>query len=243
MDAVNKTSTYDKVAIITGGSSGIGKAIVKKLLQNKYHIVILDIQKNKIKSKRITFIKCDVGKKNQVKKSIQQIDSLFKKIDVLVNCAGVYPIVHLENYTDQLWKNCMETNVTGAYYLIKEVIPMMKKQKGGYIINITSGAVFLGSRDPGYSASKAALAGLTKSCAKNLAKYNILVNAVAPGPIETPMSARMKETDKKKYRENILLKRFGRPEDVANAVYFLISGEADYITGSTIHINGGLYTT
>lgn len=142
--------------------------------------------------------------------------------------------------TLDLWNKVLMINLTSPFLIIKNVLPLMKK-KGGVIINISSTGAYLGSRDVGYSASKAGLIGFTKSLARNLAKYNIRVNAIAPGTIDTKMSRLMKKEDREKNKQNTLLKRLGKPEDIIGAVSFLLSEDSNYITGTTIDINGGLY--
>lgn len=232
-----------RTAVVTGGLSGIGKKIVESLIKDGFKLFVLDKKFQAVSVKGASdYIQMDLASPSSIREVGYKIGQKVKKIDVLVNCAGIYPSIHWDEYDFETWQNCLNVNVTGPYLLIKELLPLMAKCKKGYIINITSGAVYLGSRDPGYSASKGALAGLTKSLAKNFADHNILVNAIAPGPIDTPMSRKgMRQGDISEYIKNIPLHRFGEAGEVANIVSFLVSGKADYMNGSTIHINGGLF--
>lgn len=230
----------NKVCIVTGGSSGIGEAIVNLLDSRGFYPIIFDTQKPK--DKKAEFVKVDISDKKRLKRAVEQIGDKYKQVHSVVHSAGIYPSVHFDKYTDELWKRCFQVNVFGAYFLSCLAVPLMGKTDISYIIHISSEAAFIGSRDPGYSASKGAVEGLVKSLAKNLSGRNINVNSIAPGPIDTPMSRKgMRPEDVKKYKEKIPLKRFGEPEEIAKAVLFLISGEANYITGTTLHLSGGLY--
>ncbi len=241
---MNEPQVSKKTAIVTGGSSGIGEQIVKLLASNGFLVANFDLQQpqTNLSEDSVRFHQVDLNNQSSIVDAVAKVASDWGTIAALVNCAGIYPSIHVDDYTDDLWHQCLAVNLTAPYYLSQAVIPHFKKENKGYIVNITSGSVYLGSRDPGYSASKAGLAGLTKALAKNLAKNNITVNSVAPGPTDTPMSQEgMREDDVKQYISNIPLCRFGEPDEVAEAVYFLISGKADYLTGTTIHVNGGLY--
>lgn len=234
-----------KRAVITGGSSGIGQSTVALLLERGYDVWVVDKQGvAKVWQGKVHFSLVDVAAGEQIQQVCQEVVTQWESIDVLINCAGVYPSVRMNEYSVELWQECMAVNASAPFYMVMYLLPLLRKKSRSYVVNVTSGAVFLGSRDPGYSASKAALAGLTKSLAKNLASDGVRVNAVSPGPIDTPMSrAGMRPKDVKVYEQNILLQRFGKPEEVAAMIGFLISGEADYITGTTMHVNGGLYCT
>lgn len=230
-------------AVITGGASGIGLATVNWLLQHDYQVWVLDKQPlPKSLSQTVQYSSVDLAEPSEIEQACHHVVQTWSQLNGLVNCAGVYPSVRLDQYTSQLWHHCMAVNATAPFLVTTALLPLLRQAKHASVVNVTSGAVELGSRDPGYSASKAALAGLTKSLAKNLAADQIRVNAVSPGPIDTPMSqAGMRPKDVKEYQKNILLQRFGKPEEVASAIGFLLSAEAEYITGSTVHINGGLY--
>ncbi|MFZ5376406.1 MAG: SDR family NAD(P)-dependent oxidoreductase [Patescibacteria group bacterium] len=231
-----------KIAVVTGGSSGIGAAIVDKLVNDSFEVFVIDKQEYVERHESVIHIETNLASPSQIKTTCKKIKKLTNKISLLINCAGIYPSIHWPEYTFKLWNECLAINVTAPFLLCQQFVPLLVNNGSGQIINITSGAVYLGSRDPGYSASKSALTGLTKSLAKNLSQFNILVNAIAPGPINTPMSRKgMRPSDIKKYVENIPLGRFGEAQEVAALVHFLASGNATFQTGSTIHINGGLY--
>jgi 3-oxoacyl-[acyl-carrier protein] reductase len=151
----------------------------------------------------------------------------------------VYPIVSFSEYTLELWNEVHAVNVTGAFIAARELRNVISR--GGRIVTVVSGAAHVGSRDLGYSASKAALLGLTKSLAMNLAEQGILVNAVCPGPIESAMSQRMPAERVGEYKQKMLLGRFGTPEEVASVVDFLLSPENSFMTGATVDVNGGQY--
>lgn len=237
-----------KTALITGAHGDIGFSIAKRLSEDKWNLILLSkhkISTTNIKTlenlgSKVSTFEIDFLNKNIVKSFFEELKKEQKRIDVLINNAGVYPIVSFEKYTDDLWDLVIEINLSATFRCIKYALPFMKHY-GGRIVNISSTGAHLGSRDPAYSASKAGQIGLTKSLARSLSKYNILVNAVAPGMIDTRMSRRMKTKDRQKNIENSLVKRAGNVNDVAGAVSFLLSEDASYITGSTIDVNGGLY--
>jgi NAD(P)-dependent dehydrogenase (short-subunit alcohol dehydrogenase family) len=238
-----------KNVIVTGANGDIGFAITKILLLKGYSVIaffhsqrrysdLITLKKNN--KDKIEIIKSDFSSSDNIKKCFDYINLRYSSIFGLINNAGIYPIVSFEDYTLDLWNKVLMINLTSPFLIIKNVLPLMKK-KGGIIINISSTGAYLGSRDVGYSASKAGLIGFTKSLARNLAKYNIKVNAIAPGTIDTKMSRLMKKEDREKNKQNTLLKRLGKPEDIIGAVNFLLSEDSNYITGTTIDINGGLY--
>jgi NAD(P)-dependent dehydrogenase (short-subunit alcohol dehydrogenase family) len=236
-----------KNIILTGANGDIGLAIVYRLTKEGYHLialfhsqrnqkVLLDFQQKF----QIDLIKINLSSPKHIKKTFKIIKNKYSSLYGLINNAGIYPIVPFEKYSLKLWNKVLAVNLTAPFLCIKYSLPLMEKN-GGRIINISSTAAHLGSRDIAYSASKAGIIGITKSLARSLAKYNIRVNAIAPGVIDTKMSKRMKLKDKEKYKKDCLLGRFGKPSDVANAVSFLLSKDSDYITGFTLDVNGGLY--
>lgn len=172
------------------------------------------------------------------KATARQIWELAK--EVIADNADGYPIISFEDYSLEKWQKVLTINLTAPFMIIQAALPLMKTY-GGKIINMSSTGGHLGSRDIAYSSSKAGLIGLTKSVARSLAKYNITVNAIAPGMIKTKMSKRMSLESINKNLETVLIKRPGLPSDIVGVVSFLLSKDSDYITGFTIDVNGGLY--
>lgn len=239
-----------KYALVTGGSRGIGRAICVKLAAMGYHILI-NYRSNDAEAYRTlqlvedqnvsgTLLKFDVSDKDAVAKNIQQWweDNPEKNIEVLINNAGVREDALMIWMTDSQWKNVLGPSLDGFYYVTKAVINQMLAKRYGRIINIVSLSGIKGM--PGqtnYSAAKAGVIGATKALAQEVARRNVTVNAVAPGFIKTDMTQDLKEEELKKL---IPMQRFGEPEEVAEAVAFLASEKASYITGTVININGGL---
>jgi 3-oxoacyl-[acyl-carrier protein] reductase len=242
----------DKVSIITGGASGIGKEIAKKLAGAGSNIVICDLDekalqstKEQIKSLGVEALtlKIDVCNFRQVEELIAKILDKFKKIDILINNAGITKDGLLLRMTEEDWDKVLEVNLKGAFNCSKQVVRPMLKQRQGVIVNISSIIGIMGNAgQANYSASKAGLIGLTKSLAKELGLKGIRVNAVAPGYIQTKMTEKLPDDIKKKMLEMIPLNSFGKPEDVADLVLFLSSDRAKYITGQVIQIDGGMLT-
>ncbi len=242
-------SNQSKNIIVTGANGGLGTAIVQRLIEEKFSLILFDNNNSQLESfselalKNDTLLKFftfDISNPTNIKEIFQQLESEYDSIFGLVNNVGIYPIKRLEEYTLELWHQVVDVNLTSAFLCTQLVLPFMKKA-GGKIINIASTGAHLGSRDPGYSSSKAGLIGLTKSCARNLSQYNIQVNAIAPGMIDTQMSRRMRPEDRQKNVEMSLVRRMGIPTDVSGVVQFLLSSDSDYINGFTIDVNGGMY--
>ena len=240
-----------KVALVTGGSRGIGKAIVLELAKRGANVAV-NYVKNKDLAEKVVeeaekfgvkakAYRADVSKWAEVKEMVDQIVKDFGGIDILVNNAGIIAkTFSVLEIPESEWDAIIDTNLKGAFNCIKAVAPIMIKRGGGKIVNISSVAGKMGGTvGPAYAASKAGLIGLTFSVAQELLKYNITVNAVAPGPIETEMVKNLPEERKKKILARVPMGRFGKPEEVAKAVIFLI--ENDYITGEVLDVNGGYY--
>lgn len=240
-----------KVALITGASKGIGKQIALTLAQNGYDIAlnyrtldenVTNLEKE-IKSykKDCLLVKASVNNYDEAEKMVKKVIDHFQKIDVLVNNAGIIKDsllirMSLENFADVI-----NTNLIGTFNVSKTVVGYMLKQKYGRIINISSVVGISGNAGQcNYAASKAGIIGFTKSLAKEVGSKNILVNAIAPGFIETDMTKQISQENAEKIKEDIPLKRMGKPEDVANLVKFLASDDSSYITGQVIHVDGGL---
>ncbi|HMK49265.1 MAG TPA: 3-oxoacyl-[acyl-carrier-protein] reductase, partial [Thermodesulfovibrionales bacterium] len=187
-------------------------------------------------------VRLDVSNSAEVEKTFEDIRKEFQRIDILVNNAGVTRDGLLMRMKEDAWDAVIDTNLKGVFLCTKAVISDMAKQRYGRIINITSVAGFMGN--PGqanYSASKAGIVGLTKTVAREYASRGITVNGVAPGFIETAMTEVLPDNIKEDMKKLIPLNRFGRVEDIANAVLFLAAPESGYITGQVIHVNGGMY--
>lgn len=240
-----------KVALVTGAAQGIGKAIALTLAKNGADIVVSDINLEKAQetSKEIEAmgrksiaIKVDVSKYEEVEKMIEKIISEFGRIDILVNNAGITRDKLILRMTEEDWDAVVNVNLKGTFNCTKAAIRHMSKQKSGKIVNIASVSGEMGN--PGqanYSASKAGVIGFTKTIAREFAQRGINVNAIAPGYIETPMTDVLPEKVKEELKKMIPLERLGKPEDIAQAVLFLVSEASSYITGHVLNVNGGLY--
>ena len=237
--------------IITGGARGIGEAIAEGFAKNGVNLAIADVNREaaietaarltKLGVKAIG-IKLDVSSAETVIKAFEDIRKEFNRIDILINNAGITKDCVLLRMKEEDWDAVVDTNLKGVFLCSKEAIKDMSKQRYGRIVNITSVAAFMGN--PGqanYSASKAGVVGFTKTIAKEYASRGITINAVAPGFIQTAMTDVLSDSVKEEMKRLIPLGRFGRVEDVANAVIFLASPDSGYITGQVIHVNGGMY--
>ena len=240
-----------KVALVTGGARGIGKAIALKFAKNNYNIVLNYVSDNtdtqSLKDELEQYgieticVKADVSKKDEVEEMVKQAIEKFGKIDVLVNNAGVTKDCLLMRMKEEDFDKVININLKGTFLMTKEVIPYMMKKRNGKIINISSVVGVCGNAgQSNYSASKAGIIGFTKSVAKELASRNIRSNAVAPGFIETDMTAVLSDEVKENIHNQIPLKRMGNAREVANVIYFLGSNESSYITGQVINVDGGM---
>ena len=241
----------NKVAFITGAIRGIGRQIAVTLANNNYDIAINyrtenEDLKNTISEIEKTGVKClavsgDVSKFEDAEKMVNEIIEKFGKIDVLVNNAGITKDNLLIRMKKEDFEDVLNVNLVGTFNITKNVVPFMMKQKDGRIINISSVVGVSGNAgQSNYSASKAGIIGFTKSLAKELGSRNILINAIAPGFIETKMTEVLKDSVKEEIIKTIPLKRMGTPEDVANVVKFLASEDSKYITGQVINVDGGM---
>ncbi|NIQ38347.1 MAG: glucose 1-dehydrogenase [Proteobacteria bacterium] len=240
-----------RVALVTGAGRGIGRAIAMAFAREKANVVVNDIcPKNELEkvAKEVSAfnvksvaIQADVRQYDQVTEMIGRIEKDFRKLDILVNNAGIIRRGTIESITEEDWDEVIRVNLKGTFNCCKAVVEIMKRQKSGKIVNVSSVAGKMGdiTSAPGYGPSKAAIDALTKTLARQLAQYGINVNGVAPHAIETEMSAQWSEQKRRSIIEAIPLKRLGRPEDVAEAVLFLASDGADFITGEILDVNGG----
>ncbi|MFR7983969.1 3-oxoacyl-[acyl-carrier-protein] reductase [Zhenpiania hominis] len=240
-----------KAAIITGGVRGIGKAIAREFCENGADVLLCyrsnDEQARKTAEElagfgtRIELLKGDVADPETAKAAVAKAKECFGRVDILVNNAGITRDKLLMRMSDTDFTDVISANLNGSFYFLSAAAKVMIKQKSGRIINLSSVAGVKGN--PGqvnYSASKAGVVGMTMSAAKELGRRGITVNAIAPGFIDTDMTAVMTDDQKAKAAEAISLGRTGKPEDVAKTALFLASDGASYITGQTICVDGGL---
>tara|TARA_B100000886_G_scaffold260544_1_gene185413 strand:+ start:4686 stop:5423 length:738 start_codon:yes stop_codon:yes gene_type:complete len=234
--------------IITGATGGIGKSIVEKLYNLNANIIATgtNLEKlNIIKSRfnNVSTIKFDISNHDKLDQLIEDCNKIFEnKIDILINNAGITSDNLSLRMKNDEWNKVINLNLTSSFLLSKNAIKKMLKNKSGKIINITSVVGHTGNfGQANYAASKAGLVGMSKSLALEYGKKNIKVNCVSPGLIKSEMTDKISESFIKSLKDKIPLERFGSPGDVANVVVFLCSGMSDYITGETIHVNGGMY--
>lgn len=241
----------DKCALITGATRGIGKQIAIILAKQGYNIALnyrkeneeLENTKKEIEEigVQVIAVKGDVANFEDCENFVKQVIERFGQIDVLVNNAGITKDMLLMRMKKEDFEQVIDTNLVGTFNVTKNVVPYMMKARSGRIINISSVVGISGNAgQTNYSASKAGIIGFTKSLAKEIASRNILVNAVAPGFIETNMTDVLKDDVKQEIAKNIPLKRMGTTQDVANVVKFLASDDSSYITGQVINVDGGM---
>lgn len=250
-------SDQNKVALVTGGSRGIGRAIVEELAHNNYtDIIFSDIackdddfdvcakeMENEIGIEGVNIhgFKADASNFEDAQATINYILERFGRLDVLVNNAGITKDNLLLRMSESEFDAVININLKSVFNYTKAAIRPMIKQKAGAIVNIASVVGIIGNAgQANYSASKAGVIGFTKTMAKELASRNINVNAVAPGFIETPMTAKLNEAQREALQKNIPLARLGKPEDIAKVVRFLSSPDANYVTGQVITVDGGM---
>lgn len=238
-----------KIAIITGGASGIGFAIAKKFVQNNIIVVLIGRDKTRLKlacetlGELADFVGCDLSEISDLPGVVRQIKEKHGRIDILVNNAGTHLKKAIINVTDEEYQKVILTNQTAMFSLTREVTRVMQEQGAGAILNTSSMASQYGLPNViAYTASKAAIEGMTRAMAVELAQYHIRVNCLAPGFIKTNMSTLALEKDperKKKVLARTPLGRLGKPEEVADAALFLVSGAASFITGVILPVDGG----
>jgi len=240
----------DHVAIVTGGARGIGKAILESLAQDGAHLVISDVNLGEAKQtadalaspeRRCLAVEANVTDGKAVAEMVDRAIREFGRIDILINNAGITRDGLLLRMKEEDWDLVLNVNLKGAFHCTKSVIPFMSKQRSGRIVNIASIVGVMGNAgQANYAASKAALIGFTKSVAREYASRGITVNAVAPGFIDTAMTQNLSAEVREGLMKQIPLGRLGTPQDIAQAVRFLVSKEAGYITGHVLHVNGGM---
>ncbi len=240
-----------KVALVTGAGRGIGRAIAKAFADRRAHVIVNDILleneltdiSGQISQADIESIgiQADVADSDQVKYMMQRTIKTFGQLDILVNNAGIIRRGSIETVSEKDWDQVIAVNLKGTFNCCHAAAELMIKQRSGKIVNVSSIAGKTGdiTSAPGYASSKAAIDALTKTLARQLAAYGINVNGVAPHAIETEMSAEWPDEKRKSIIEAIPLKRLGQPQEVAEAVLFLASDKANFITGEIIDVNGG----
>lgn len=240
-----------RVALITGSTRGIGKAIALALAEDGASVVVSGRDPGRVAEALSAVealgvpglgVTADVASVEDVKRLVGETQERFGRVDILVNSAGITRDALLVRMKDQDWEEVLAVDLRGAFYATRAVARLMMRQRSGRIINVTSVAGVMGNAgQANYSAAKAGLLGLTKATARELAHWGILVNAVAPGLIETEMTAGLPPETREGFLAQIPLKRIGTAQEVAEVVRFLASDAAGYITGQVIHVNGGLY--
>ena len=241
-----------KVALVTGGARGIGRAIALKLASLGADIAILDAGSLELseqtagevreKGVKAFAVQCDITNYDQVTEAVAKVKEALGGVDILVNNAGITRDKLALRMSPEDFDVVLSVNLKGTFHMIKALYADFMRKRGGRIINIASISGLMGNAgQANYSASKAGVVGLTKTIARELASRNVTCNAIAPGFIETPMTANMNQDALEEACKSIPLRRMGKPEDVANVAAFLASDAAGYITGSVINVDGGFF--
>jgi 3-oxoacyl-[acyl-carrier protein] reductase len=244
-------SLNGQIALVTGGSQGIGRATALLLGKLGADVAVMARSLDKCQAvadeiraggRRAVALRGDLADADEIKNSVQKVSSELGPISILVNNAAITRDGLMLRMKREDWQNVIDTNLTGVFLMTQQVLPMMTKARRGRIINLTSVVAQAGNvGQVNYISAKAGIIGFTKAVAREYASRNITVNAIAPGFIETPMTAALNEAARNAMLEQIPLKRAGTDVDIAYAVAFLASDEAGYITGQVLNINGGMY--
>ena len=238
-----------KFAVVTGGGKGIGAAIVKRFIaEQAAGVAILEYDEALARKTadeiggNVIAIKCDVSKEDQVKAAVDKVLEAFGRIDILVNNAGITRDVMFHKMTDDQWRQVMSVNLDGVYYCCKFVVPLMREQGYGKIVNLSSSSANGNAGQANYSATKAAIIGLTKTLAKELAAQGITVNAITPAMIDTDMMRGVPPEILEKYIKGIPARRLGTVDELAAAAYFLASDDSSFVNGIVLPVNGATMT-
>jgi len=241
-----------KYAVITGGGKGIGRSTVERFLEeNVAGVAILDFDietANKTVSElakkdvNLFAVKCDVSSETMVEAAFKEVYGKFPRLDILVNNAGLTRDAMLHKMTFEQWQTVINADLTGSYLCMKQVIPHMREQEYGKIINVSSTSAYGNPGQTNYSAAKAGLLGLTSTTAKELGRKNITVNVVLPDFVETDIIKTVPKETLELWRSMSPMQRGGKPEEIANVIVFLASDRASYVSGSSIVVSGGRIT-
>ena len=243
-----KTGLENKVALITGGASGIGLASARALLEEGCRVVLADLRPEAalaelgaLRPRDVRAVTGDISVPEEARRAVREAVECFGSVDVLVTSAGVYETTGVE-MSDEEWERTLAINVTGTFMCARAAIAEMARHGWGRVITLSSMAAHTGggAAGPAYVASKSAILGLTKSLAKHAGPHGVTVNAILPGFIETPMTGKIAAEDQEAIRAMTPLRRNGTAEDIAEVVVMLASEPARFITGAQINVNGGL---
>lgn len=237
-----------RVAIVTGAAQGIGYAMAKRLQEDGCRVALLDINEEKVRESASSLdgcigVRCDVSNPDSLGSAVEAVAQALGGVDIVVNNAGILPSAGIENLTERDWDLTMAINLKSVFFMVQKALPYLKKSKHARIINTSSLAGRMGGFETclAYSASKGGINALTMGLARQLAPFDINVNAVCPGTTETPITKAFTPEAMERLLARIPLGRLGQPEDMANAVAFLASDDASFITGLLMDVNGGMY--
>lgn len=236
----------NRTAIITGAAKGIGKEITKRLVSDGFFAVIVDIDKtvgenlaNELGEEHAQFIRCDISKEDDVKTLFLKVMNEHKRLDALVNNAGIIRDNMIHKMPVEDFDMVININLKGTWLMCREAALIMREQKAGRIVNISSRAWLGNIGQTNYAASKAGIIGLTRTLALELGRYNVYVNTIAPGLIDTPLTQGLTDEVRQRLIDAQPTKSMGKSEDIANAVSFLVSEKTNFITGNTLYVDGG----
>lgn len=238
-----------KYAIVTGAGKGIGAAIARRFVQEGVAGLAIFDYDEELASKtaeeiggNILVVKCDISKDEDVKEAVEKTMAEFGRIDILVNNAGITRDAMFHKMTDEQWSQVLNINLNGLYFMSKHVVPIMRAQNYGKIVNLSSSSADGNAGQANYAATKAGINGFTKSLAKELASKNITVNSIAPAMIDTDMMRAVPEQMLKMYIQLVPARRFGSVDELAGAAVFLASDDSSFINGIVLPVNGGMFT-